>query len=59
MGLDLDWLARFLASIIRRKTREWPVGESRLDREAKRIELGCLAIVFVLIAALLFWLWQE
>jgi hypothetical protein len=56
--LDLDLLARVLAGIIRRDSRSLPTGKSRLDREAQRFELGCIAIVLVVVGVLLFLFWK-
>ena len=58
MQLGSDWLARFLAGIFRRESNRLPLGKSRLDREAERIELGCALFVFALIGALFYWLYH-
>ena len=53
-----DWLARYLSSVIRREGRGWPVGKSRLDREADRVTLGCLVIALLGVGVLVFWVWR-
>ena len=59
MNLGLDFWARFLAGIIRRESRRMPLGESRLDKEARRWSDGCLLVVLVLVILLGVALWKA
>ncbi len=54
-----DWLARWLSSVYRRRNTSWPLGESRLDREAKRVELGCAVAGLLLLGLLLYLGWRA
>ena len=52
-------LASFLAGIIRYRTRRMPLGESRLDKEARRWSVGCGGVVLVLVILLGVALWKA
>ena len=59
MSLGPDFWARFLAGLISRETRSLPLGESRLDKEARRWSNGCALLVFVLVMLLAAALWKA
>lgn len=54
----MNW-ARFLAGLISRETRRLPLGESRLDKEAKRWSNGCAIVVLILAILIAVALWKP
>lgn len=53
----MSWLAELLAQLYRRNSSSTLSTKSRLDREADRIQLGCVLLLLVLAVALTWAIW--
>ena len=56
MNDPVRWLADFLSDLYCRRGDSGPSAKSRMDREADRIQLGCMLVCLALAIVLTWWI---